>query len=106
MVYRPHPHLRQYSQSGEIVNRRWKPGSRDGGISTLLAGHQASGAALARAKKMLTFMPLPRDDSTLTCALAFWRSDWTISAASLPGAGHSTPSGSPTPSSAMVTWQP
>jgi len=28
MVYRPHPHLRQYSQSGEIVNRRWKPGSR------------------------------------------------------------------------------
>ena len=39
-------------------------------------------------------------------ALAFWRSDWTIIAPSLPGLGQLTPSGRPLPSSATMTRQP
>src|SRR5665213_704888 len=69
-------------------------------------GVGGSGSASARSKKIVTQSPSPSFEATSIRAFAFCTRDFAISAAILPGLGHSTPGPKPTPSSATWTWQP
>ena len=66
----------------------------------------ATGAASSDVKRMVTSVPSAGADTTSIEALAFCNRDRTISDDSLPGLGHDTPSGRPTPSSATTTRHP
>lgn len=56
-------------------------------------------------KPIVTVTPSPGAESTFKWAPAFCVRDFTTNALSFPGGGQIVPSGSPTPSSAIITRQ-